>query len=643
MTLNRQLAAIILWVAQSIGFAQIDLGPHPAATFPGDWLQFRGDRKLTGRSRLVGHIAPPTVASTATGIPSASATPTVNFGSVSIALYVNTGANVQRADVTIKNIHTSDGYSLPSFGFYFLHPLSTTQFTLNFNPSDPDLANVTDLTLNVVFQIDSAALTVSATNISSLPAPLQRLLFAVTANLANVFTDSAQVNTSTGTAADPVWTLAQVNSSAASFSKVFFQPGPVLWSLFIGARQTSVALQSAADASSTINLPAADSNAGALAANSTWGIGPPTYDLNHNGNPVTFPIIDTQSKIGNFIAGNVSFQEVQFDSCFSLATNNVTNCPGVSGHLYQWQNGSWMEQWRTQPISAMFVPQTIVGDFDHDGKLEVAVQPWYNIQVYDLLTGTLKTSARATPDNVLTGRQYGWLGAYDLNGDGTQELIAIGLFENFISVMGWQKGQLVKLWDHTIEIVHDLAQTIHATTTYPVRDVNGDGILDVATSIYNESGDGQWHVVARDGMTGKILLDLPGRYLLGMTDVNGDGAAEMFTMTTSGQVTPQYGQVDVISFHGGTLTTLLELNAASVATQPYQQLPLNINSENQLTDLVAGPISKGGPPIFFTQRLVDAAHGIVELTPWQWSNGALGKLGTITGPHLQVVATRQAD
>ncbi|HLK63714.1 MAG TPA: hypothetical protein VKU19_09755 [Bryobacteraceae bacterium] len=423
-------------------------------------------------------------------------------------------------------------------------------------------------------------------------------------------------------------------------------PPRILWSVPIGARQTWVAFQSSAGNSASVNLPAVDSNAGALAANSTWGIGPPAYDLNHNGSPVVFPAVDSQTKIGNFIPGSTNFQEVQFDSCFNQQNNNATNCvgaAGVSGHLYQWQNGSWVEQWKTPPISRMFVAQTIVGDFDHDGKLEVAAEPWYDLQVYDLLTGALKTSAQAIPDNVLTGREYGWLGAYDLNGDGMQEFVAIGLFENFISVMGWKDGQLIKLWDHTIEIVHDLAQTIHATTTYPVQDIDGDGILDVVTSIYNENGDKQWHVVARDGMTGDVLLDQPGRYLLGMTDVNADGAAELFTIATTGQLTPQYGTLDVVSFKGRTLTTLLELSGTGLATQQVQNLPLNINTESQLLNIVAGPVTKGGLPAFFTSRLVDAAHGTIELTPWQWSNGKLAKLGTITGPHLQVLATRPAD
>jgi hypothetical protein len=96
----------------------------------------------------------------------------------------------------------------------------------------------------------------------------------------------------------------------------------------------------------TINLPAVDANAGALAANATWGIGSATYDLNHNGNPISFPL-DFRNKIGNFVAGSANFQKVEFDSLFGTCGDST--CPEY-GHLYQWQNGNWVQQWITQPI-----------------------------------------------------------------------------------------------------------------------------------------------------------------------------------------------------------------------------------------------------------------------------------------------------
>src|SRR5207249_1772742 len=120
------------------------------------------------------------------------------------------------------------------------------------------------------------------------------------------------------------------------------------------------------------------------------GIGPPTYDLNHNGNLVSMPI-SVGEKIGNFVAGSTTFQRVSFESAFSTCGSDVTGCTNLPrGHLYQWQNGNWVEQWKTAPFDQLFEPQTIVGDFDGDGRLDVAVEPWGNVQVFDLLTGALK-------------------------------------------------------------------------------------------------------------------------------------------------------------------------------------------------------------------------------------------------------------
>ena len=44
----------LLYVCSCSG--QVINGVHPAAAFPGDWLQFRSDRKLTGRSRGFGFV-----------------------------------------------------------------------------------------------------------------------------------------------------------------------------------------------------------------------------------------------------------------------------------------------------------------------------------------------------------------------------------------------------------------------------------------------------------------------------------------------------------------------------------------------------------------------------------------------------------
>ena len=634
--MSRIGTALFLLCVASCGGQVLD-SVHPPAAFPGDWLQFRSDRKLTGRSRLVGNIAPPAVTATSVGIPRLSTLPTVNVASAVVIIFTGNANNgVPQADVSLKNISTSDGYSLPTLGFWFQQPGGGSLLQLAFVAGDPNNQNISGFA-GAIFIVDTSARTISATDLTAAPASLQRLLFGVAANLSEILKSATQVSVAPAVPGLPNWALSDAVAYAASFTNFLFQPSPILWSQFIGARQTSVALQTSANNATPLALPAADANAGALASNSTWNIGPATYPgiLDLNGNPISFGIDDT-SKIGNFVQGSNSYQKVTFDGCDLI--------PGPCyGHLYQWQNENWAEQWRTPAIANIDQPQTIVGDFDGKGRLEVAAQPLYQVNIYDLLTGTFIISGQTSPSDVLTGRGYGWLGAYDLDGNGTQEIINLGTYENYLAVMGWQKGQLVKLWDHTIEVVHYSANTIHSPIAYPVQDIDGNGKLDIVTSIYNESGDSRWHVVARDGMTGTVLLDLPGKYLVGLQDVNGDGAAELFTIASSGQLIPTYGQLDVLSFHGGTLTSLLQLTAAGWVTQPIQSLPLNINTFDQLIQLVAGPIATGGLPVFFTQQITDASTGTITATVWQWSNGALAKLGTIAGPNLQIEATRTAS
>src|SRR5580698_8285887 len=96
--------ALFLVYVASCGGQVLD-SVHPSAAFPGDWLQFRSDRKLTGRSRLVGNIAPPAVTATNLGIPRLSSLPTVSVGSAIVNIFTaNANNGVPQADVSLKNI-----------------------------------------------------------------------------------------------------------------------------------------------------------------------------------------------------------------------------------------------------------------------------------------------------------------------------------------------------------------------------------------------------------------------------------------------------------------------------------------------------------------------------------------------------------
>jgi hypothetical protein len=167
-------ALFLLCVASCRG--QVLDSLHPRAAFPGDWLQFRSDRKLTGRSRLVGNITPPAVTATSVGIPRLTTLPTGTVASAGVSIFTANGNNgVPQADVSLKNISTSDGYSLPTLGFWFQQPGGGSVLQLAFVAGDPSNQNIAGFS-GAVFIVDTSARTISATDLSSAPAPLPTTL-----------------------------------------------------------------------------------------------------------------------------------------------------------------------------------------------------------------------------------------------------------------------------------------------------------------------------------------------------------------------------------------------------------------------------------------------------------------------------------
>jgi hypothetical protein len=66
-------------------------------------------------------------------------------------------------------------------------------------------------------------------------------MFALAANLASIYQNPTHLNVQPNAAGYPVWTISDVIAAATSFPNLRFQPTPILWSQFLGARQTSVA------------------------------------------------------------------------------------------------------------------------------------------------------------------------------------------------------------------------------------------------------------------------------------------------------------------------------------------------------------------------------------------------------------------
>jgi hypothetical protein len=418
----------------------------------------------------------------------------------------------------------------------------------------------------------------------------------------------------------------------------------ILWRRFIGARETLLGVRFGSGAK-TVPLPAQD-----VIPDSRrdlfreWSLGGPWYDLDGDGRQQAVGP-GASYKIGRFLPGIPGLQKVEFESGFEKAGTSADSSVPIYGRLYARRNGEWAQVWQTEPIPLLYSANAIVGDFDGDGRLEVALVPWYDLWVLDIATGRLKAKCRFTPPGAESGRAYGWLGAYDLDGDGRQEFVILSDFENHMEVLGWKDGRLEMLWSRLIERGITRKNTVLRPGVDPVQDMDGDGRPEIVISLFNAAGDGRWHVVALDGMTGKPKLDLPGQYLVGLRDLDGDGVSELFCAAAPGLLVPEPSELSVLSFKNGRLATRWRQASAAFQTQPVQDFPPNVNSgagTGRLT-LLAGPVAPGGRPVFFTRRLVNPVSGLVELTAWQADGrGGIVRAGSLTGPYLEAVATQPA-
>ena len=412
----------------------------------------------------------------------------------------------------------------------------------------------------------------------------------------------------------------------------------ILWSEYIGSQSALVAAAPASGAD-VVPIPTA-TLAMSAAETASWGIGGPYFDLAGNGTLVA-QATSSIRRVGDFIPGNGLMEKIEgevFDPTFGQ---------GVI-RLSVFQNGAWVQQWQSAQIPSMFgIPNLTVGDFDNDGVNEVAVVPWTSLYILNINTGALERTGVYKPAANESGRGYGWLGAYNLTGDARQELVVIGDFQDYISVMGWNgSGNLVQLWSHVFDPRLAGKQTSHRPMAFPVRDVTGDGRPEIITSIYNETGDQRWHLLVFDSANGAILYNLIDRVIEGARDVNGDGDFELFVQATDGALIPAASTVQILDWTGAGFATLWSQPDAAFVRADLADFPLNVNSATSTgkSDLLTGRLAAGQPETFFTRRSLDAQAATTEITAWQLiGTGGATAIGGATGVNLSVTAVRQAS
>ncbi len=207
--------------------------------------------------------------------------------------------------------------------------------------------------------------------------------------------------------------------------------------------------------------------------------------------------------------------------------------------------------WESNPPEAtVFNPLNVVFDIDGDKTPEVCVAAHYRVMIFDGATGRKETELRYH-----SSRPYGWFGLADVDGDGQAELVTVGDFQSHIDVLDYDPAQpeaerLRVMWRRDIEPNIEERKKWPQVGPHPLADATGDGRPELVLNLFNDTGDGQWHVVVLDAVTGKTRCDLARRYLQAAADVDGDRAAELFVTTTNGELVSECGTIELVEARG---------------------------------------------------------------------------------------------
>lgn len=425
-------------------------------------------------------------------------------------------------------------------------------------------------------------------------------------------------------------------SGRTNLKGMLTSPG-VLWKYDLSARETLLWARADAD-SSQLDLPTTDERPVEFDGTVADWRGVDAFDPDG-----TTPPSSPHGAVGKFLADRPGWQSIQFDQ------------QGFC-KLMTREHQAWVEVWRSEKIDdPMFGLNTITGDFDQDGLLEVAFTPWTHLHVLDLATGRPKAKAKFYLEDALgDGRPYGWFGAFDLDGDGKREFIIISDTQAYISVLGWREGSLGLLWGKTFQTKTESATEKRGYLVQPgvapVQDLDGDGRLEIVFSFYEEPlstpahwEQGAWSTLVLDGTSGEVRRELTGERLLGLHDLDQDGRSELFCARTSGRPDDARRGSTVYRWQAGELQPIWRDpdSAFQMHLQPTSPDYVHSGAAAGLATCLVGQMEPDSRPVFFTRRAQDARAREMELSIWRINDQrVVDRVGLCIAPDVEALAAR---
>ncbi|MBM3500171.1 MAG: hypothetical protein FJX74_16060 [Armatimonadetes bacterium] len=240
--------------------------------------------------------------------------------------------------------------------------------------------------------------------------------------------------------------------------------------------------------------------------------------------------------------------------------------------LYGMENGQRKELWRSEQFRVYQGPHPIVGDANADGQLDVIACPHYQMVVMDGRTGQTIQQLRWHD-----GRNYGHFVGKNIDDDPALEFLVLADFYTHIDLIDNDGAELRLLWRKEIELRIAAKDKILRPRWDSLQDLDGDGRFEVIANLYNDAGDGRWHLMVWEALTGETVADLPGTFLTGLEDVDRDGRVELFCCEAPALFEPTSARLSILNLVDGRTRERAAIPDGAWVTMP-NRYPLNINS-----------------------------------------------------------------
>jgi hypothetical protein len=289
-----------------------------------------------------------------------------------------------------------------------------------------------------------------------------------------------------------------------------------------------------------------------------------------------------------------------------------------------------------------FHPTVAAADMDGDGVDELVVSKLCGLYLFDVLTGTMKSSVRWT-SNGERRRNYGLLQLVDIDGDGAREVVIVAerVARHIAVIDNNGKGSLSLIWDRFVEFIYPTDTTELRHTGNSVADVDGDGRPELVVSLFNTRYENRWCLEVLDPLTGELKFAMPDKYLWGVQDFDGDGIGELLVGTEPHRNPGLHSTIEVVRLRGAKAETLWSSGASRFAGRGLRPSawksnfrPMQFGHDETWTE----PSDGGAALFFFT-----AGSGGNSIAEAAWIGGRPVIRSTPLGSHGECIMSALAD